>query len=356
MKRVIAVLSLLMTILCMSCSHLGHGGYEPIKANLVQAGLDVYDWIAADDSVLLAYNYYDSLMCHVLSDSRDSICLKDRFVYKGRGPGEFFLPVFTYDSDDGTLYVFETGRNTSNKMAVISVELEDKASSMRVMELMGCKDYSGGTAFTHLKGAQFLCLDFDFDAGGLLYMLDSDLQTMDKIYYPLCEQNTKNPWLDGMVHTVNATIYFNRSLSKLAYACGEGRYLEIMDYDPQNGTIRNRRPVLTILPEYEGRVLGNGMETYRIINDKYRGIKARMTENRIYVTYENESSSMPIEGYPKFYRDLIDVFDWNGNKVQSFQTDRPFGSFVVSKNDRYLYTVSQETDTANQIVCRYPLP
>lgn len=124
--------------------------------------------------------------------------------------------------------------------------------------------------------------------------------------------------------------------------------MDIMGFDGQNITSHN--VVLNILPEY----VYNGRKT-SIRNKEYRGIKIATTDRYIYVTYSNTVENEEYKGYPGYFKDRIDVYDWDGNIIQRYETDQPFYNFIVSNDDSCLYTLSHDNETKEPTLLYYKL-
>lgn len=61
------------------------------------------------------------------------------------------------------------------------------------------------------------------------------------------------------------------------------------------------------------------------------------------------------KGYPPYFEDEIEVYDWDGKYLHSYVTDIPFDSFYVSDDDKFLYVVTQDNETLLSEVYRYNL-
>ena len=59
--------------------------------------------------------------------------------------------------------------------------------------------------------------------------------------------------------------------------------------------------------------------------------------------------------YPFYYRNEIEVFDWNGEITLKYIMDKPFSDFVVSSDDTTIYTLSQDVNTKEPQVVVYRL-
>ena len=207
-------------------------------------------------------------------------------------------------------------------------------------------------SITSLDSLRLICLTNDFASEDILFLMDFSIDSIRKISFPISDSFLGEPSIKAMVYTSNAKIHYNKKLAKLAYACGEGQYLEIMDY--KDGNVCNRKKVLSILPEYSIWSEGNLM-SYEMIDKRHRGVQSWMTEQGIYISYNNWDYDSLYKEYPWYYTDIIYVFDWEGNKIRSFMTDRPFSTFMVSADDKKLYTISMELETSEPLICSYYL-
>ena len=75
----------------------------------------------------------------------------------------------------------------------------------------------------------------------------------------------------------------------------------------------------------------------------------------IYVTYSNTVENKEYKGYPGYFKDRIDVYDWDGNIIQRYETDQPFYNFIVSNDDSCLYTLSHDNETKEPTLLYYKL-
>ncbi len=123
----------------------------------------------------------------------------------------------------------------------------------------------------------------------------------------------------------------------------------------KDGSLVEKSVIYSHLPQYEISPDGN----YRLNSDGEDGIVPYSTTNRVYAqvgrTWKEIRASDTYKGYPQTYMDEIEVYDWNGRFIDNYQTDRPFFTFAVTPDDRYLYTLSMDLDTGERVVMRYEL-
>lgn len=157
-----------------------------------------------------------------------------------------------------------------------------------------------------------------------------------------------------IVYGPNSGVFYNEKLCKLAYTCGEGRYFEIMTL--KNGSISDRKVVFGDMPKYKTVKEGSYI-LYKLDDSEKRGITACSTQEAIYITYtfNSDLKGERSDGYPGYFHDMIDVFDWDGNRLSRLRTEKPFQHFIVSKDDKKLYTISLDLTTKKQEIDEYEI-
>jgi hypothetical protein len=153
-------------------------------------------------------------------------------------------------------------------------------------------------------------------------------------------------------------VYMQSMLStnngKLLCAGNEGRYLFISKIGDK--TLGKPVEIYSHIPGYKAEADGNvtyddDCENGIIPYTTSRFIYAQLSRNR-----KETHASEDYKGYPRYYFDEIEVYDWNGKFIGNFRTDKPFSSFVVSPDDRFVYTLSIDLQTKEPEIIRYNLP
>ena len=141
--------------------------------------------------------------------------------------------------------------------------------------------------------------------------------------------------------------------SKIVYACSEGRYVSILDFSsdtPGEKLIYDEFPVYKAAPD--------GMNAIRSPKSR-RGVYAFATDSLIYISHlENmieDGRYVPdnYKGYPPYYNDRIEVYDWGGDCIATYILDRPFYNFYVRDDDKSLYTLTIDRETMYSEIYRY---
>ncbi len=136
---------------------------------------------------------------------------------------------------------------------------------------------------------------------------------------------------------------------KVLYACPYGRYLDILTIEKTDVIAHNC--IYDDLPELK-TAPGSSFGLRPV--SRYNGLSVTATDEYIYVIYENAMDS-DRKGYPWYFVEEIEVYDWNGNFVRKYRTDCPFAMYAVSPDDRSMLTYTVDLDTGEDILVLYDL-
>ena len=153
------------------------------------------------------------------------------------------------------------------------------------------------------------------------------------------------------VYRSNARLFKNKSLNKYLYVCAEGKYVEL--FNIVDNKITNRNAICELYPKYKARedrlnyqILGN--------NNPNRGFSASVSNKYIYLMPYNEYNDNK-EGYPWYYKNIMDVFDWDGNFIKRYKLDVPCTVFFIDGENDQLYTITEDMNTEESMLLRYNL-
>lgn len=142
----------------------------------------------------------------------------------------------------------------------------------------------------------------------MLTVIDLDKKETYGIEYWFSDEVDAPNNVQTLVYVPNATICSNEE--KLMYACGEGRFLDVISFDGTN--VIGHKTIYDILPDYT--VSRSGLD-YHLSPNSDRGMRVRTTNNRIYVLlsmFHFENGVLTPEaykGYPRDYFDELEVYD-----------------------------------------------
>ena len=108
-------------------------------------------------------------------------------------------------------------------------------------------------------------------------------------------------------------------------------------------------------PHYEVREDGLNYKILYPTEESMQRYYAAVSDNYIYIKISPNNQEKDYKKYPFYYGDYVMVYDWDGKKVKDFVTDKPFNTFVIDDNDKYLYTELDDLETGEVTIYRYDL-
>ena len=270
---------------------------------------------------------------------------------KGRGPFEFEQPFFS--STEDSLYMLNTTLFGDLQNIYITstdnIGQIDNYSFWKDYKLDWTESLKKGPCFIPFEDKLFLIIGGKLGEENILSIIDASTKEIIPMSYWI-EDDYSGPVIPKQsIYMSNSRIFKNGN--KLLFACGEGRYLEIMDI--KDGKIAGRAPIYCIKPEYEASPDGLN---FRIKYDNYRGMQVRTTKDYIYVSLRVWTPEMePYKGYPFYFFDEVEVYDWSGNFIKCYQTDTPFYDFAVTDDNNTLFTVTQDPESKEHFIHKYGL-
>ena len=302
------------------------------------------------DTSLVAIQYDQECMS-LYEIEGDSLKLRRQFAYKGRGPHEFIFMTVKMRKD-GVLDVINSG-SYGDLMSLQSVSIEDLWEGKPMSEMWEESDLSWmenfffGGDFTLAEDGRYYFLGDNFGTANLITAVDLRDRKREGLGYWI-EDKYEGPVLPKQgIYLANSGIFSHGD--KLLYVCGENRYAELLTVS--SGAITERKVLYGDHPIYSAAPDGLN---YRLLPENHRGIRACVTDSLIYLRLdESDVRMLPYKGYSWYYGDEIEVYDWAGNHLKRYITDRPFHTMKVSEGDSLLYTVTKDLETEEPIIMRY---
>ncbi len=354
--RQFTILLLLFSI--CACNFQGKNKYETkvITETLSGVELETTDFegsgiVGFYGDYLLLKEIRDTSRLIVYKIHNDSLVLFRRLVDRGRGPREFYYVEYALSGDS----LFISNSDPSGIISIYGISLTDMSKiddSNRWKEYLFPKEDAmmTGLSFAHYKGNQFIVAAGKADTRQILTFADFDKGELKPIdFWP--KDSTRGPLHAKQMVYMQSKICSQKD--RILYANLNARYMFIAKYI--DGVLEPLSVIYSHLPQYT--VLQDGNIRYKDTGEQ--GILLGTTPEKIFAqigrTEKEINASETYKGYPKWYVDQIEVYDWDGNFIANYQTDRPFYSFAVSSDNHYLYTMSIDLDEGNHVVMRYEL-
>jgi hypothetical protein len=352
-----AIIILIITVLALACQESNNNNSrKSVTKTLVGQILPVKDFrgtaIAyAKDGHLLFRATRDTNRIVIYRIDDDSLRYVSGIINKGRGPLEFIY--VEYSISDDTLYV--SNSSPAGMSEIWGIPLGD---IHQIRDFRHWKRYNWkgdgimtGLSFAKYKSGEFIVAGAYTNTSHYLSRLDFNKQELHQ-YDIWPDDSTKVPLHSKQMVYMQSKLCSNNG--KLLYSCLEGRYMFITKIGEKS--LGKPTIIYSHLPVYESAP----GENVNYMDDCEYGIFPYTTSKFIYAQLERSRkeilASEEYKGYPWLYMDEIEVYDWNGKFIANYRTDKPFDSFVVSQDDKYIYTLTMDIKTQEPMVMKYELP
>ncbi|MCI1640531.1 MAG: TolB-like 6-bladed beta-propeller domain-containing protein [Bacteroidales bacterium] len=362
MRKLFSILCILFSVVFVVSCHNGgelNNSRKKVTATLSGKVLQVKDFPAGNlfgtiDGYLLFQVYRrDTGRVVIYKIDGDSLKYAAGIINKGRGPHEFIYVEFSISKD--TLYVSNSSPS-GGILDIWGIPLDDISN---IKDYSRWKDYKwsgqdimNGLSFVKIKDSEFLISGAVNNTRHFLSKIDFSTNKLHQFdLWP--KDSTAAPVSLKQFEYTQSKLFTNNG--KLLYACLEGRYMFISKIG--DNTLGQPVEIYSHLPDYK---LGHDGQNLKHNEDCEYGIYPYTTSRFIYAQLSRSrkeiNASADYKGYPPYYFDEIEVYDWNGKFIGNFKTDRPFFTFAVSPDDSFIYTLSMDLQTKERAIMRYQLP
>jgi hypothetical protein len=337
MKIVNIFIASLVFLFCTESYISGQAGFDyKKKTTLIKSEfLEIDELIGRPyeivirDNLLIYNDFYDGLFLSVFDLKENRFV--GRYVSRGQGPGEAIAPLnFLQFPEKNKLYVYQ--RN-SGYLSVVSIpsfrlqniELITSISPWKPFELQRTKDYYVGLGIFE-KGL-FRIYDLNcrliFEGGKYPFKGESMNRSEAFLRYQgsYCTNPTNNFFAFGCLncdyvafHEIN-----NKSIVLL-------KEYFTRDVNVKTGTSYNSTENTTM-----SQIMSAEEELVHYIS-------AFGTESYCYMLFSGEANKFGNGGY------YIIKFDWRGNYIETFQTDRKVFTFCVDEKNKFIYATALGED------------
>ena len=356
------MLVLCVLLFAISCKQEKRGDFPKIvlTGETLKNESDIYSslFIALVDSTLYMYTMrqMQDTLINVYQIQGDSLLPKYRFLPKGNGPYEGHVFFTLYDPDSRKLFLFENSGGLRYGY-IIDINSEDSihnTSSWRKIDFSNLENYRFRHSFANLNDSLLLAVGGAVNDRNILTIINLNTKEVIPLQFWIEDGFHSNDLVKQSVYMNNAQIFQNKKRNKFLYVCGVGRYMELFSIN--NNQITGRKIVVNVVPEYH--VAADGISPH-YQPTKYRGLRVTFTDDLIYAKRKEYTTDEQkgFKGYPMYYNDIVDVFDWDGNWVTSYQLDTPVDVIMIDplhSNTLYALTCILETDET--IIKKYILP
>ncbi len=354
LKRFVLLLALFLACACNQGER--DNRRKNVTSSLVGKEMQVKDlWgfriVAAYKDYLFLQENRGTSQLNVYQISEDSLKLFKGLIDRGRGPREFYYANFSLSGD--TLFV--SNANPSGMQAIYGISLNDMS---KIDDRNTWKEYTFPDPMLFTYDNYAPCGEGKFIVAGGEAMSDQIISLADCIsgklrplyFWP--KDDTEASLLSKQMVYMSCELVSRGD--RICYAHSYARYMFIASVE--GDSFEQKAMIYSNLPRYGVKPDGN----ISYGPDGERGIVLASTQKYIFAqvgrTRQEVKKSELYKGYPDWFYDEVEVYDWEGNFIANYQTDKPFSNFVVSSDNHYLYTITQDLETLERVVMRYELP
>lgn len=275
----------------------------------------------------------------------DELSSTGNYLHKGRGPGELTAPSFYADTDGihciaNSMIHDYIYRYSLRKDTLLTAERND---------ISWIKPFFSDS-FVHIGDGRYLVSGGRTGTESILSVIDISRKKVEALnFWPEDGYGGNNIFGKQISYCGNSCIAANRN--KIMYAAPYGLYLDIMTVDGDE--IIKHNVIYDDLPDLSD----SDKSGFGIIPDsEHHGIKAMATSNYIYAVRLGNVLQEGSGSVPPGFNNAIEVFDWDGNLLRRYITDRPFVLFSAAADDSSLITYGlSDEETQELSLSVYPL-
>lgn len=350
MKQIIAALILLLLSSCAMQHEDRSERFVSLNGEKLETDseMSLLEIVYADDSLIVATLI--SPDCQLAAIPIGGGSETRQFLHKGRGPLEVVYANIKAHND--SLFVLSHDPYGINGLIKIPVSGIRDMTEWEYIDFSDIDNLGIGNDFDLLTSSDYIVLGGEYGKESILATLSE--QSLSWSPVPLWPDDgyKGNALPKQMMYTRESKVFSNGD--RIFYASGEGRYFSILNIseDPVSETF-----IYDEYPSYSAA--SDGLNPKRDPKSKLGGT-VYATDSAIYIglltCLLSPAGYVPddYKGFPPYYTDEIEVYDWDGRYLYTCTLDIPFSSFLVS--DGHLYTLTVNLDTMLSEIYRYDLP
>ena len=331
--------------LCLSCTGQSSFKERALSGVVAFPDADVYMFVAATDSSALAYNPFDTLFFSNYSPSGT-----EKFLRRGRGSFEAINPLHSFYTDGKELTVVDhSGISNPIKMLSFDLRSPNDLSTWKYKDLSWLGSLRPVRSMIKMSPDVYLVASGHYGSGTILSCLNVADSVLTPIDFQVKLRSKSDALVRELVLAPSSIIQSRNDSCRFAYACGEGQYLELFELSGQSAV--NRLLVLSKAPRFKE----TADHSYSMVDREHRGVKVRAGGGRLYVFYEQKVETAQYKGYPRYFNDYLEVFDWRGKRLERLLLDQPFSDYILTAEGDFLYTSTIDAETRKPLIMKYKL-
>ncbi|MDD4712124.1 MAG: hypothetical protein PHP34_02205 [Bacteroidales bacterium] len=311
-------------------------------------------FIGMKDSNIIIRSYTDTLF-EIYKIKGKNIERVKKFGLKGNGPNEYYIFATYFDNIRSDLYVLENnGKLTHGSVININNKSIADEKTWEKIDFKWMKPFYSGFSFIPESKDSFLILGAVSNSKNFLSSISiSDKSIVPIDYWVKNKYAPNNNFITQRIYIDNANLLMNHTKHKFLYSGGNGKVVYI--FNLKGNKVDS---LIKIYDEVKVHKTTDGInytfpekvnwDVFTKTTDKYIFI-------RLYKYEKNNGNADDYKGYPYYYSDNLEIYDWNGRHIVDINFDTPFYDFIVDKNNKFILTLTNDMETKETVMRRYPI-
>ena len=282
--------------------------------------------IALSDSILTVVDQNNEKMMYMFNATSGKSL--GGYVKRGQGPDEYYSISQLGNWKDG-LFFYDI-----NKRVVAEIEFKDSIQIIPKFNLGKDVHFS----FAPLNDDVFIASGL-YQEGRFCILKDSGTKQNYFMDYPSRDETEKKVTNQIKFQAYFGNLVVHPSGNQFMFCTGNADMLSFYTY--KNDKIILKKEINKTFPVYK-----YDNDTKRFTGFSARSNKVYLyacgTEKNVYLLYSGKSYAEA--GERAFLSSRIDVYNWEGEKVNTLMLDIPIKSMVVSEDDKTIYAISMNPE------------
>jgi hypothetical protein len=266
----------------------------------------------------------------------------------GHGHNEFER-IMLGKGQDSTILLLNIPLNGNKFISLTAVGLSDSIADIRDYNSWKKYDVSklpafsyGGNDVVSLSDSTLLVIGAPYNAIGHIFsIMDYKNQKILPLKFWPNDGTNCDSLITHRVYTDEAKIMSNGK-DRFLYQCDREKYAFI--FSIEGDKVNVTKELYSVYPEYKK---SNDGYNYIQKNRTPEDLHCTASSKNIYILFkefDHEGNKKEKWDSPLVYGDIVEVYDWNGNKKNTFHLDKIGGRIIISEDNKTLYLFEDRYD------------
>ena len=311
-------------------------------------------FVGLKDSNIIMRSYSDTLF-EIYKMKGNTMERTNKFGLRGNGPNEYTIFATYFDNRRSDLYVLENNSKLTHG-SIININNKDisNVKTWEKIDFKWIKTFYAGFSFIPESKDSLLIVGAVPDSESFLSRISIAEKTVAPV--DLWMKNNyvpNNNYITQRIYIDNAILLMNKTNHKFLYSGGNGKVVYLFNLKGNKvdsliklyDEVKVHKTSDSLNYQFPEKV---NWDLYTRITDKYIFI-------RLFKYEKNNGKTIDYKGYPYYYTDKLEIYDWEGKHIVNINLDTPFYDFIVDENNQFILTLTNDLNTKETIIRKYSI-